>query len=52
MAGVVCSFSANSVAHENVIQINHTIADLEDSDQIQPHHLAEAIQYRKLDRKL
>ena len=39
-------------AHDKVLRIARTIADLEAADSIAPHHLAEAIQYRRLDRKL
>ncbi len=39
-------------AHDKVLRIARTIADLESAPDIAPHHLAEAIQYRRLDRKL
>jgi len=39
-------------AHDKVLRIARTIADMEHVENIQPHHLAEAIQYRKLDRRL
>ena len=39
-------------AHDKVLRIARTIADLESAADIQAHYLAEAIQYRGLDRKL
>jgi magnesium chelatase family protein len=38
-------------AYDKVRRVARTIADLESADQIQEHHLAEAIQYRLLDRR-
>jgi magnesium chelatase family protein len=39
-------------AYDKVRRVARTIADLEDAPVIAEHHLAEAIQYRLLDRKL
>jgi magnesium chelatase family protein len=38
-------------AYDKVRRVARTIADIEGSQQIQEHHLAEAVQYRLLDRK-
>lgn len=37
-------------AHDKVLRLSRTIADLESSDNIETHHLTEAINYRMLDR--
>ncbi len=37
-------------AHDKVLRVARTIADLDDLDEIKPQHIAEAVGYRSLDR--
>jgi magnesium chelatase family protein len=39
-------------AHDKVLRVARTMADLDDSDAIQPQHVAEAVGYRSLDRSV
>ncbi len=52
LRAAIDQFALSARAHDRVIKLARTIADLAGADHIAVPHIAEAVQYRSLDRKL
>lgn len=50
MEKAIRKFKLSARAYHRILKVSRTIADLDFSAEIRPHHLSEAIQYRSLDQ--
>lgn len=51
LAQIIDRFKLSARAYHRILKVARTIADLSQSQQIQTHHISEAVSYRAMDRK-